>query len=130
MLRAGKIKTVFKDLIGIAESAFDLAALVTKMETDIAPIVDNVLAAPAIAGIFASFECLMHERRIFCERLFDGVDGGQLFVIDVDQFHRRGGAAGIYSRNCGHHISDVANFFAGKNLLVSDVSAKGAASKI
>src|SRR4029077_284816 len=56
MLGAGEMKTVFKDLIGIAKSIFDIAALMTKMKTDVALIVHDVLAAPTVTGIFAVFE--------------------------------------------------------------------------
>ena len=130
VLCAGKIKTVFEDLIGILKPMFDIAALVAKMETNIALIVNDVLAAPAIAGIFAVFELLVHQRSAGFQRVFKREYRGKFIVLDLDQFHRVCGDAGIRGGDRGNHVTDVTNFFTGDDLLVSDVSAKGIAGKI
>ncbi len=57
---------------------FDIAALVAKMETNIALIVDDVLAAPAVAGILAVFELLMHQRSAGFQRVFKREYRGQV----------------------------------------------------
>ena len=92
---------------------FDIAALVAKMETDIALIVNDVVAAPAVTGIFAVFELLMHQRSAGFQRVFKREYRGKFIVLDLDQLHRVCRNAGIRGGDRGNHVTDVTNFFTG-----------------
>jgi hypothetical protein len=65
VLSAGKRESVFEDMICFAKPLRDVAALVAKMKTYIAVVMNDVGAAPAIAGIFTAFEVFMHQRGAF-----------------------------------------------------------------
>ena len=124
MLGAGERERIFEDQIRCTKSFVDFAALVAKMKTDIALIVDDVSAAPPIVRIFAAFQVLVHQRSAVPQRLFDRVNRGQFFVLDFDQLER-------FFRDClidrghrGDHVADIANFVGRENLLVSHVGAK------
>ena len=82
---------------------FDIAALVAKMKTDVALIVDDVLTAAAVTRIFAVVELLVHQRRIIRERFFDGVDRGKFVIIDFNQPRRLLCNRSIGRRNRGNH---------------------------
>ena len=84
MLRAGKVKGIFKDCVGVFKSGGDIAALVAKMQTDVAVVVDDMRTAAAIARVSA-LELFMHQRRARLERVVDAEYRRQLFIIDVDK---------------------------------------------
>jgi hypothetical protein len=130
VLGAGKVKTVLEDPIGFAKTALHVAALVAKMKTDVAPIVNDVCAAPAIAGIFAIFQFLVHQRRLIRERFFDAIDSRQLVVIHFDQLHRFCRDGVVDRSHRGHDVAHVANSFGRENLLITHVSAERIGSDV
>ena len=96
------------------------------MKTDIALIVDNVAAAPAVTRVLAVIEPGVDKRRAGFQRVVDREDRRQLLIIDIDQLQRLCCNTILGCRDRGHHVAHVTDFLGCQDFLVTDVCSERA----